>query len=232
MGGHMPDSCCKPDYDAAFGADEARRQAVAYGRSGATGSTRRLLDAITAQGTVAGASVLDVGGGVGVIGLELLAAGASTSTEVDASSAYVAVARHEADRRGLGDRASFHHADFVDIADSIAPADIVTLHRSVCCYRDWATLVDRSLDHATRLYGLVYPSDRWWTRMAISLGNVAFRLTRNAFRGYVHPERLIDARIRAAGFERRYHHRGLAWQTVVYARAASTGVATALPADA
>ena len=232
MGGHMPDSCCKPDYDAAFGAREARRQAVAYRRSGATGTTRRLLDAILAEGGVAGASLLDVGGGVGVIGLELLAAGASTSTEVDASSAYVAVARHEANRLGLGDRATFHHADFVDIADSIAAADIVTLDRSVCCYREWSALVDRSVEHATRLYGLVYPSDRWWTRMAIGLGNLAFRLTRNAFRGYVHPERQIDARIQAAGFERRFHHRGWGWQTVLYVRAASRGVATALPADA
>jgi hypothetical protein len=36
----------------------------------------------------------------------------------------------------------------------------------------------------------------------------------------VHPERAIDARIRAAGFERRSHHRGWLWQTVVYSRVA------------
>lgn len=222
----MPDSCCKPDYDAAFGAHDARRQAIAYRRSGATGTTRRLLDSIIAEG-VQDSTVLDVGGGVGVIGLELLAAGAATTTEVDASSAYVAVARHEASRLGLGDRASFHHADFVEIADSIAAADIVTLDRSVCCYRDWEALVDRSVEHAARLCGLVYPSDRWWTRTAIGIGNLAFRLSRNAFRGYVHPERRIDARIRDAGFERRYHHRGWAWQTVLYARAASGAVAGA-----
>ncbi|MCA1571496.1 MAG: SAM-dependent methyltransferase, partial [Chloroflexi bacterium] len=71
----MPASCCKPDYDAAFDARTARRQLTAYRRSGASGSTLRLVKAIRDAGA-RGSTVLDIGGGVGIIGLELLAAGA------------------------------------------------------------------------------------------------------------------------------------------------------------
>lgn len=200
-----------------FDARTARRQLIAYRRSGPTGTTRRLIDAIRDAG-VDGATVLDIGGGVGVIGFELLAAGADRLTAVDAARAYIAVARREATRRGLDDRVTLRHGDFVTLAEEIEPADIVTLDRVVCCYGDWTALVDRSAARARRLYGLVYPTDRWWTRFGIGMGNLMLRLTRRTFRGYVHPERAIDDRVRAAGFEPRVNHRGWLWQTVVYER--------------
>lgn len=213
----MPAPCCDADYDAMFDARTARRDLNAYRRSGPTGSTSRLIDAIKAAG-VDGATVLDIGGGVGVVGFELLAAGADRLTDVDAARAYVAIARREATRRGLDDRVTFRHGDFVALAEEIEPADIVTLDRVVCCYGDWTALVDRSAARAQRLYGLVYPTDRWWTRFGIGMGNLTLRLLRRSFRGYVHPERAIDDRVRAAGFEPRAHHRGWLWQTVVYER--------------
>jgi len=205
-----------------FDARSARRELTEYRRSGPTGSTRRLIDAVKVAG-IEGASVLDIGGGVGVVGFELLAAGADRLTDVDAARAYVAVARHEAARRGVADRATFHHGDFVALADGIEPADIVTLDRVVCCYGDWAALVDRSVARARRLYGLVYPNDRWWTRVGIWIGNQTLRFTGQSYRGFVHPERAIDERIRARGFERRSHHRGWLWQTAVYQRVLPSG---------
>jgi hypothetical protein len=213
----MTTDCCQPDYDAAFDAKAAHRQLSDYRRSGPTGSTRRLLDALRTD-DMRESTVLDIGAGVGVIGLELLAAGAAAVTNVDAARAYVAVGRHEIERRRLSDRATFHHGDFVALAERFEPADIVTLHRVVCCYGDWAAMVDASAIRARRLYGLVYPNDRWWVRLAIRCGNLVLRLRGQSFRGYVHPERRIDERIRAAGFRRRVHHRGRVWQTLVYER--------------
>jgi SAM-dependent methyltransferase len=213
----MTQSCCQPDYDAAFDAKAARRQLSEYRRSGPRGTTRRLLDAIKIAGAP-DATVLDVGSGIGIIGLELLAAGAASVTNVDAATANVAVGRHEIERRHLSDRATFRHGDFVALAGEIEPADIVTLHRVVCCYGDWTALIDASVIRARRLYGLVVPNDRWWVRLAIRCGNFVVRLSGQSFRGYVHPERTIDQRIRAAGLERRLHHRGWVWQTLVYAR--------------
>ena len=217
----MPASCCKPDYDAAFDARTARRQATAYRRSGASGSTLRLIEAVKASG-VQGASLLDIGGGFGVIGLELLAAGAESVVGVDASGPYMAVAGHEANLRGFGERTTFVHGDFVEMASEIDRVDIVTLDRVICCYGDWGAMVDRATERAGRLVGLVLPNDRWWLRAGIGLGNLFIRLAGTSFRGYVHPERKVDERIRAAGFERRLHHRGWLWQTMLYRRVIAT----------
>jgi predicted RNA methylase len=95
----MPPSCCQTDYDALFDERAAKRELAAYRRSGARGTTARLIDAIRVAG-VEGASVLDIGGGAGIIGSELLAAGAASLTDVDYSRAYVEAAREEIGRRG------------------------------------------------------------------------------------------------------------------------------------
>ena len=216
----MPASCCKPDYDAVFGDRTARREIASYRRSGPRGSTRRLLEAISAAGA-ANASVIDIGGGVGVIGLELLAAGADSLTDVDASRPYLETARAEVTRRGWGSRATFLHGDFVQLSGDLHAADIVTLDRVICCYGDWRALVDASVSKAHRLYGIVLPNERWWMRLGIGLPNLALRLFGQSFRAYVHPERAIDERIRKAGFTVRSHHRGWIWQTVLYERPAA-----------
>ena len=78
----------------------ARRDLARYRRRGPNRSTRALLAAIGDAGGVAGASVLDVGGGVGAVTEELLASGAARATLVDASPAYLSSAREEGERRG------------------------------------------------------------------------------------------------------------------------------------
>jgi magnesium-protoporphyrin O-methyltransferase len=82
------------------------------------------------------ATLLDIGGGVGVLHHELLQDFALTATHVDASSAYLSAAREAAARLGHAARVEFIHADFTDIASSIPEADVVTLDRVVCCYPD------------------------------------------------------------------------------------------------
>jgi magnesium-protoporphyrin O-methyltransferase len=209
--------CCQTDYDALFDDRAARRELADYRRHGARGTTARLLDAIRREGVV-GASVLDIGGGVGVIGAELLRAGASSLVGVDASRPYLSAARGEVERRGYADRATFEHGDFVARAPEVASADIVTLDRVICCYEDWMALVDRSLERAQRLYGLVYPVDRWWMRLSVGVVRGISRLFGHPAPFAVHPDREVDARIRAAGFTPIVEERGLAWQTVLYRR--------------
>lgn len=217
----MPQTCCTTDYDALFDDRAARRELDAYRRKGPEGTTARLLEAIRDEG-VAEASVLDIGGGVGVIGAELLASGAASLTNVDYSRPYLETARAEIERLGFGDRARFLHGDFVALAPVVEPADIVTLDRSVCCYVDWVSMVDRSMERARRLYGLVYPRDRLVVRWVIGVSNVVGRLIGRDLPFRVHPDREVDARIRAAGFEPVFDHRGIAWQTVLYRRADAT----------
>lgn len=202
-----------------FNERAARGELARYRRTGPEGSTRRLIEALEGTG-VRDATLLDIGGGIGIIGSELLAAGAQSLTNVDASGPYLSAARDELARRGMDGRAAFHHGDFVAIAEGLPTADIVTLDRVICCYRDWPALVDRSVARARRLYGVVIPNDRWWIRTSIGIGNLVLRLRGQSYRGYVHPERRIDERVRRAGFTVRTHHRGWVWQTVLYERTA------------
>jgi magnesium-protoporphyrin O-methyltransferase len=213
----MPQSCCTADYDRLFNEKAARGDLESYRQHGPQGSTARLIDALREVG-VGDATLLDIGGGVGVIQHELLAAGAAASVDVDASHAYLGAAREEALRRGFGDRAAHRYGDFVELAPEIDVADVVTLDRVICCYPDMPALVGASVARARRVYGLVFPVDRWWIRLGARFGNVLARLCCGTFRAHIHPTRAVDALIRSRGFEPAMHHRGLVWQTIVYRR--------------
>lgn len=211
-------SCCRVDYDALFDAKDARNDLAAYRRDGPSRSTRMLLDALVGEG-VGGLTLLDIGGGVGAVQHELLAAGAAASVDVDLSRAYLAAAREEAERRGLGEREQHRYGNFVEVADDVEAADIVTLDRVICCYPDMRALVSLSAAHAGRLYGLVYPIDRWWIRLGARVVNAGLWAARQTYRVHVHATAAVDALVRSAGFEPRTHRRGAIWQVVVYRRA-------------
>ena len=211
-------TCCQcQGIERLFDRREALRKLHAYARHGPDRTTRLLLDAVKAE-NIERATLLDIGGGIGVAQLELLSAGLRSATDVDASSAYLDVAREEARRRGYALRVSYRHGDFVALAPQIEPADIVTLDRVICCYRDMPALVRASAAKAQRLYGLVYPRDVWWTRCFSASENMAFRLRRHAYHSFIHPTRLVDALVCSAGLERRVLHQGVFWQVVLYAR--------------
>jgi len=200
-----------------FNEKEAERQLRAYRKSGPSKTTQMLIEALKAVG-IEGQTLLDIGGGVGAIQHELLRAGLASSTGVDASTAYMRAAQREAERQGFGDRVHYYHADFVDLARQIPPADIVTLDRVICCYHDMQALVGLSVAKAGRLYGLVYPRDAWWLRAAIAMGNVYFRIVRNPFRAYAHRTRAVEAVVRGSGFQRRFYKTSGPWQVAVFAR--------------
>ncbi len=176
-----------------------------------------LVDALRAEGA-AGATVLDIGGGVGAVHHELLKAGASRATNAEAAPAYLEAARGEAERQGHADRVSYRCGDFVEIAGELQVADIVTLDRVICCYPDADSLLRLSVDKARQLYGVVYPRDDWWTRLGHRLLNLFLKVTRNPFRVFVHATRDVDAPVREAGFEPRYRRVTPFWQVVVYGR--------------
>lgn len=180
-------------------------------------TTRMLITALILLGA-RGRDLLDIGGGIGAIQMRLLAAGATTATSVDASTAYLDVAREEAGRAGLAERISYHHGDFVALAGQIPEADIVTLDRVICCYHDAVALVSLSSAKARRYYGLVYPRDRFVVRAALYFGNISYRLRKSPFRAFVHPTSVLDALIRKSGLAQVYRHNTFAWQVLVYER--------------
>ena len=210
-------SCCRA-VDEVFGERTARRDLERYRRRGPSKPTRRLLEAVRSEG-VEDASVLDIGGGVGAIQYELLDAGAARATAVEAAAAYVRVAREESRRRGLGERITHQAGDFVELADGVGPADVVTLDRVICCYPDMEALVARSAQRARRVYALVYPRDRWWIGLGIRATNLFMRVTRRSYRAYLHRTTDVDAAARAQGLAPNVARRaGPFWQVAVYVR--------------
>lgn len=105
-----------------FNERTARRELKRYRRKGPVKSTRLLLELLKSS-DLRGATLLDVGGGVGILQHELVAAGVQRTWDVDASTSYLAVARAEAERRGYADRAAYLHGDFVELAPQVSDAD-------------------------------------------------------------------------------------------------------------
>ena len=210
--------CC--GIERQFDGRTARRQLKRYRRKGPDKTTRMLLDALVDAG-VEGTSFLDVGGGVGAIQHELMRAGAASGTNVDASPAYLAAAREEASSRGYADRMKYVEGDLVGAHAEVGDADLVTLDRVVCCYPDMPALVDASASKARRAYGLVYPRDNLFGRLAIRLVNVVQVIRRHPFRAFVHPTEAVEARVSAHGLRMRYHAHSTVWQVALFIRDAN-----------
>jgi magnesium-protoporphyrin O-methyltransferase len=211
-------SCCEcACYDAQFSAKVAADDLKRYRRKGPDKTTRLLLDALAAQG-VQGMSILDVGGGVGVVHHELLDRGARSAVHVDAAPAYVRAAREEAERRGHAERVSFLEGDFVALAPTVRPADVVTLDRVICCYAHMEPLVAASAARARHLYGAVFPRESWTLKVAFALGNLFRRVRGSAFRTYLHSTRAIDSAVQRQGLRPRSVRDTFLWRVAVYAR--------------
>lgn len=195
----------------------AAKELKAYHRKGPSKTTQMLIDALKAKGVEA-MTLLDIGGGVGVIQHELLQASISRATNVDASTAYIEAAKDEAKRQGHADRVSYRHGDFVQLASDIPAVDIVTLDRAICCYHDMPALIGLSAARANKMYGLVYPRDGWWVKVGIAIINFGSQLLRKDYRFFVHPTRAVEAVLSNNGFKQRFHRKTFLWQVAVYAR--------------
>jgi len=188
-----------------------------YRKDGVAGTTRELISALAEEG-VEGMTLLDIGGGLGGIQHALLDLGVVEAIHVDASSAYMRAAQEEAGIRHLEESINFQQGDFVDIAEGIPAADIVTLDRVVCCYDDMRALVNLSANKAHKRYGLVFPRDLWLFRIFLPLANFILRFRGSSFRIFLHSTQQIEQIIINQGFSPRFHKKAGFWQILVYSR--------------
>lgn len=220
MSPREPRCRCDQDFERLFDAREAEHDLAEWRRNGVRAATAELIEALRADG-IAGAAVLDIGAGVGMVHIELLAAGATTAVDVDASAAFLAAARAEAERRGLAELVEYRHGDVVELAETLPSADLVALDRVVCCYPDLAGMLGAAVSTGPRLIGIVHPTDALWVRGSMALFNAFGRLLRRRHSFYVHRRSEIDRFLRNAGFAERHAGGGRFWRVTVYAR--STG---------
>jgi magnesium-protoporphyrin O-methyltransferase len=210
--------CCQCNgIEKIFNTRYVDRELRAYRERGPGSTTRTLIDALSGIG-VRGLTLLDVGGGVGAIHHELLKAGLEEATDVDASSTYLAAAKNEALRQGHAERVTYHHGNFVDLADRIKPADIVTLDRVICCYDDMPRLVHLSAERALRYYALAFPREAPWVRLGICLENLWQGVRRSTYRVFVHSTRAVEAILLDHGLHPVTRVLSPVWQVKVYAR--------------
>lgn len=205
--------CCARDYEKVFGRKTAARDARRFRRRGLRGSARTLTQL---AGDVRGASVLEVGGGVGGIEIELLEAGASRATNVELAATYESAADELLAERGLTDRVERRIGDFVEEADAVPQHDVVVMHRVVCCYPDVDALVGAGAEHARTRMVLTYPQERLLIRAAIAVIDAVMRLSGSSFQVYVHSfDRIAAAATGMRLVERR--RSGLFWETAAFA---------------
>jgi 2-polyprenyl-3-methyl-5-hydroxy-6-metoxy-1,4-benzoquinol methylase len=129
--------------EAQFNRKVAERDLRRYRRRGADATTRLMLAELR-RWPLEGRQLLDVGGGIGVISRELADTGVASATIVEASPAYLEVARREAGSQYGSRPTQFILGDFAVIAGTLPEADVVTLDRVVCCYPDAEALLQQA----------------------------------------------------------------------------------------
>lgn len=163
-----------------------------------------------------GESVLEIGGGVGALQIELLRSGASGAVNVELSPEWEDSAASLVRERGLEARVERRIGDAVAEAATLQPADIVVMDRVVCCYHDPDALVGVAADRARRSLVLSFPHERWLNRLVVSIANVWCRARRIDFRSYVHPERAIEQAAERSGLRLVFDRPGWWWRVVAF----------------
>ena len=215
----MSDCCSPKGYRWVFSERAARAEAKRYRRKGLDSTSRRIVELLKAQG-VNGRTVLEVGGGIGAIQIELLKAGAARATSIELTPTHEEVAKQLLREAGLEDRVERHVMDFAEAAAAVSAADIVVLNRVICCYHDMPTLAGAAADHAREVLALSFPREGWWTRMGIAFMDLALRIFRREFQVFYHPPKKIVATCQQHGLKTIFNRPGIAWAVVVLRRAA------------
>jgi magnesium-protoporphyrin O-methyltransferase len=208
--------CCAGESLDIFGERSARRALGRYLRKGLGGSDApRIADWATEQG-LDGSTVLEVGGGIGQIQVELVRRGAARGTVVEVVADYEDVARELATATGIADRTTFVLADLVETPDAVEPADIVVLRRVVCCTPIGPAVLAAAAALTSRTLLASYPRDRAGVRVVVRLQNGLLALMRKRFRTFVHPPGELERAAETHGLRLSRVERGFVWETAQF----------------
>ena len=207
----MSDCCSPKGYRQIFSEKNARGEAKRYRRKGLDGTSRRIADLLKERG-VEGKSLLEVGGGIGAIQIELLKAGIARAINVELTPTYEEAADQLVREAGVADRVERKVTDFAEAVPDVEVADFVVMNRVLCCYPDMPKLAGAAAERARRALVLSFPNDRWWTRLGLTVVNLGFRVFRVQFQVFMHSPKLILATVELHGFTTRFNQRGMVWQ--------------------
>ena len=210
--------CCSPKgYRQIFSERNARAEARRFGRKGLDATSRRIADLVKER-PLESRTLLEVGGGVGAIEVELLKAGIDRAVNIELTPTYEEAAGELLREAGLADRVERRVMDFAEAGTEVEMADFVVLNRVICCYPDMPRLAAAAARRTRRMLVLSFPNNRWWTRLGLTLVNLGFRIVRVQFRVFLHPPGLILAAAAGDGLKLTRNERGLLWQVAALER--------------
>ena len=196
----------------------ARRAADRYRKKGIDKTAQRML-AFLEQHGIEGATVLEIGGGVGDVQIELLKLGAARTVNLELSPGYEAEAMQLVREAGFDGRAERRLHDIAADPHGVESTDVVVLHRVVCCYPDYERLLTAAAEHARRLLVFSYPPRNVVSRLLLGAQNLLFRLQRKEFRTFTHPPARMLTAVEERGLMHAYAHRPVVWQIDGFERA-------------
>jgi 16S rRNA G966 N2-methylase RsmD len=201
-----------------FGAQFAKRMAGRYRKRGLDKTAQWIVSLLDEGDGIRGATVLEIGGGVGEIQLELLKRGAASATNLELSSGYESDAAALIAEAGFTGRVNRRLVDIAADPGRVESADVVVLHRVVCCYPDYIRLLGAAADHARRHLVFSHPPRNLMIRAVAATQNLLFRLAGRDFRTFAHPPAEMLAVLAEHGLELRAAHRGRVWQVAAVSR--------------
>ncbi len=216
----MSDCCTPKGYRKVFNEKSACKEAKNYRRKGLDATSRSIVDLLRNRG-IGGRTVLEVGGGIGAVQIELLKAGAAKAVSVELTPTYEAVAAELISEAGLEHQVERRLMDFAENGQQVEPADIVVLNRVICCYPDMAKLAGVAADHARDVLVMTFPKETWWIRLVLSVANLGFRVARREFQVFVHSPKQIVATSERHGLRETINRSGFFWQMIALERVSS-----------
>lgn len=214
----MPDCCNPSGYEQLFSSREAQKSLRLYDKNGLNKMAMRMVDYLKRRG-LDGHRIIEVGGGIGAVQVELLKAGAASAVNVELSNGYQEVAAQLVLREALEGRVEQRIGDFTEIAKGME-ADAVIMNRVICCYPHMERLMNAALAASRKFVAATFPRDRMMFHVYVGLEDLYNRMRGVDFRAYIHPPRAILDTARRAGFDVAFSERDFMWHGVVFEKAA------------
>lgn len=161
-----------------------------------------------------GSDLLDIG----VICSEMAGHGIARATLVEASPAYLEIARREVSNRFTMGCTQFVLGDFTIVSAKLPKAYAVTLGRVVCCYPDVEGLLLEVAEHTRHILAFTYPRSRWYIRVMNAIQNLWRRSKGDSFQTYIHSPELMEKVLSNAGLVRKAQKATFVWMLDVYER--------------
>ena len=135
-------------------------------------------------------------------------------TNLEISQNYEAEAARLLDEAGMTDQVTRRFLDIAQAPGEVESADVVVLHRVVCCYPDYAALLRAAAGHARKTMAYSHPAANAINRTQFGTENLYRRFTRSDFRTFIHPPQGMVRAAESEGIKVAFRRHARDWDVV------------------